>query len=172
MASEQLSELFVRIQLATMGAGLFLLLLTETLIPLDPIGSDQVRARHVLRNFSLWISSLFLAELVVGIWILGIPERLYTTSFGLLHAATLPFPALLVLGVLLVDFGEYVFHRLAHSQRWLWLIHAVHHSDDRLDVSTGLRFHPGETALNLVWKVGFLAALGLPHLFETWFGGA
>lgn len=161
MATEQLSEFLFRIQLVTEGAGLFLLLLAETVIPLDPIGSDRVRARHVFRNFSLWGWSLLLGEALVGIWLLDIPGRLYSVETGLFRGADLPFPVLVVFGVLVLDLGEYVFHYLSHSQRWIWLFHAVHHSDDRLDVSTALRFHPGEVALNLVWKVGFFAALGL-----------
>ncbi len=79
-----------------------------------------------------------------------------------MFGVSIPFLPWLVIGILILDFGQFVFHRLAHLARWLWLVHAVHHSDNRLDVSTALRFHPVEIAIGLVWKTGFLAFCGLP----------
>lgn len=39
----------------------------------------------------------------------------------------------------LVDFVYYVSHRLHHKFRFLWMIHSVHHSDHRYNMSTYLR---------------------------------
>ncbi|MBI3785492.1 MAG: sterol desaturase family protein [Deltaproteobacteria bacterium] len=162
MPPEQLTKIFTQVYLGIMGGGFVLLLLLETLFPLDPRVTESERTRRVLRNFGLWTVGLVVADAIVGDWLLDIPARLFTPTRGLLHAIALPLPILIVVGVLVVDFGEYVFHRLSHSVRWLWLIHAVHHADDRLDVATALRFHPGETTINVVWKAVFLWLLGLP----------
>jgi sterol desaturase/sphingolipid hydroxylase (fatty acid hydroxylase superfamily) len=38
----------------------------------------------------------------------------------------------------------------------------VHHTDPEFDVTTGLRFHPGEILLSLLIKVAAVTALGAP----------
>jgi len=37
------------------------------------------------------------------------------------------------------DFLYYVFHRASHRVRWLWAAHVVHHSSERLNLSTAFR---------------------------------
>lgn len=50
----------------------------------------------------------------------------------------------IVAGVLVIDFLHYAAHRLFHAVPWLWRLHAVHHSDSEIDVTTSYRHHPGE----------------------------
>ena len=162
MSPEQLTSICTRVYFAIIAGGFVLLLLLETIFPGEAQLSESDRTRRVLRNFALWTVGLFVADSIVGNMVLDIPGRLFNPTPGLFHVFTLPPITLVVVGVMLVDFGEYVFHRLSHSVRWLWLIHAVHHTDDRLDVATALRFHPGETTINVAWKAAFLWLLGLP----------
>jgi sterol desaturase/sphingolipid hydroxylase (fatty acid hydroxylase superfamily) len=67
-----------------------------------------------------------------------------------------------VLGILLADLGDYLFHRISHENRLLWLLHAVHHSDSHLDFSTSLRVHPLHALALILWKLLFLAAIVIP----------
>ena len=39
------------------------------------------------------------------------------------------------------DFFYYWFHRLQHASRWLWAEHALHHSDESVNVTTSIRHH-------------------------------
>ena len=39
------------------------------------------------------------------------------------------------------DFLFYLWHRALHSISWLWDMHAVHHSDEEMNVLTGVRSH-------------------------------
>ena len=65
-------------------------------------------------------------------------------SFGLLNWLD-PTPALHgVLALLAFDAISYATHRLSHCVGALWRLHAVHHSDPDLDVTTTLRHHPIE----------------------------
>jgi sterol desaturase/sphingolipid hydroxylase (fatty acid hydroxylase superfamily) len=50
-------------------------------------------------------------------------------------------PSWLSIAVLFVaqDFLYYVFHRMSHRVRWLWAAHVVHHSSERLNLSTAFR---------------------------------
>lgn len=46
-----------------------------------------------------------------------------------------------VVFVVIYDFFYYWLHRAQHSFGWLWEQHAIHHSDDALNVSTTVRHH-------------------------------
>lgn len=45
----------------------------------------------------------------------------------------------LLLYLLAMDFGEYIFHRAQHRFAFLWSMHALHHSDKNLNISTTVR---------------------------------
>ena len=43
-----------------------------------------------------------------------------------------------------MDFiGAWVIHWIQHNVKWMWKFHIIHHSDPHVDVTTGLRHHPG-----------------------------
>jgi sterol desaturase/sphingolipid hydroxylase (fatty acid hydroxylase superfamily) len=54
---------------------------------------------------------------------------------------------------ILLDLGEYVYHRMMHRVKALWMFHIVHHSDTIVDVSTTLREHPGENLIRLTFTL-------------------
>jgi sterol desaturase/sphingolipid hydroxylase (fatty acid hydroxylase superfamily) len=123
------------------------------------------RWRHAARNIGLFALVVIIADGVVLTWLMGVPFRL-TESHGALTPLALPPVAQFALGFLLLDLFDYGYHRLSHRVRPLWLMHAVHHSDPRLDTTTGMRFHPAEVAIEVVLKVALLLALGLPLWVE------
>ncbi len=144
------------------GGGFVFAFVAEALVPRDPVQDEGRHTRRVFRNLPLAVLTRLVAGVGVGIWILGLDTHLFDPGWGPLQRLSLPLPALVAVGVIAVDLGQYVFHRLMHRNRWLWMVHAVHHSDPHMDVSTTLRFHPIENALNLLWKAGLLGLLGLP----------
>src|SRR5262245_54990616 len=58
-----------------------------------------------------------------------------------LWPATAPFVVQLVLVIALGDLLEYWTHRLTHNVRWLWSLHAIHHSPERLSTVKAGRHH-------------------------------
>ena len=60
-------------------------------------------------------------------------------------------PLRTVIGVLLLDYTLWWWHRANHHT-FLWEFHRAHHLDPDLDVSTGIRFHPGEMALASLFR--------------------
>lgn len=50
-----------------------------------------------------------------------------------------------VLMFFVLDFMDYVYHAFMHKIPYFWKFHLVHHTDTKVDVSTTLREHPGET---------------------------
>lgn len=75
---------------------------------------------------------------------------------------SLPFLVQVILVTLLIELGRYWSHRLHHSTRPLWQLHAMHHSSQRLYTLNNLRFHPLNYILNFC--IGVLPAmlLGFP----------
>jgi sterol desaturase/sphingolipid hydroxylase (fatty acid hydroxylase superfamily) len=65
-------------------------------------------------------------------------------------------------GFLLLDFLNYAVHRCKHAVPLLWRLHALHHSDPDVDVTTSVRHHPIEYLLTagIYWLA--LLTLGIP----------
>ena len=66
----------------------------------------------------------------------------------------------IVLAIVIFDCLIYWQHVLSHRIPFLWRLHRVHHSDRDIDVSTAIRFHPGEIALSMLLKIGAVYVLG------------
>jgi sterol desaturase/sphingolipid hydroxylase (fatty acid hydroxylase superfamily) len=84
------------------------------------------------------------------------------SGFGLLPALALPAVLVWVAGWLWLSLASYVLHVLLHRIGWLWRIHRVHHTDDAVDVSTALRFHPLEAVVVVTWLGASAALAGVP----------
>ena len=132
----------------------------------DAAAATAKRRRHGLRNVGLFVVALlFVGGLVFSLESPAI--ALLSTFPGLLGRFGLPLVALVTIGLIVTDLAEYLYHRLCHRWRWLWLMHSVHHSDPALDVTTSLRFHPLEPALETVARMAVLLLLGVPLWVEV-----
>ena len=67
---------------------------------------------------------------------------------------------LFLVSFILLDFGEYIYHVIMHRFSRLWMFHAVHHSDNFVDVSTTLREHPGENIIRNSFTIVWIALSG------------
>lgn len=70
----------------------------------------------------------------------------------------------LMLSLLILDGVIWAQHRAFHRWPGLWRWHRVHHADRDLDVSSALRFHPGEILLSMALKSAVVLALGAPWI--------
>lgn len=96
------------------------------------------------------------------------PHRLAVLLFGGWNGgplAVLPQYAnpwlVLAVDLILLDALSYALHRLQHLHPF-WRFHAVHHADEQVDLTTGLRHHPGEALVNVALGGIVLLLLGLP----------
>ena len=86
-----------------------------------------------------------------------------TNEFGLLYLVELPLWAQVIMGVLLLDLiGAYFIHWLEHKVKWMWQFHLIHHTDTTVDVTTGLRHHPGETIFRIFFTILAVVIVGAP----------
>jgi sterol desaturase/sphingolipid hydroxylase (fatty acid hydroxylase superfamily) len=120
----------------------------------------EAAGRHVLRNLSLGALSFAVLTLLQTPILLPLADWGRHGRIGLLNLFPLP-PALgLVLGVLLLDYTLWHWHRINHVWPFLWRFHVVHHIDLDLDASTALRFHFGEMALSVVYRALQVVVIG------------
>ncbi len=95
-----------------------------------------------------------------------------THQFGVLNLIDWDWVIEAGLAFVLLDFAVWLQHWAMHRYRFLWRMHAVHHSDRDLDVTTALRFHPFELIVSTLYKSAIVALLGVPLLvaltFELW----
>lgn len=82
-------------------------------------------------------------------------------QLGLLNLIQLPKLALMITALLLFDLWIYSWHRLNHIIPFLWSFHQVHHNDIEMDMSTALRFHPGEILMASAFNVIIFIIIGL-----------
>lgn len=66
----------------------------------------------------------------------------------------------LLASLVVLDFFIYLWHRANHRVRFLWRFHKAHHSDPEMDVTTALRFHPGELLISALVKAGWILIWG------------
>lgn len=141
-------------------AGLFLLMaLLEAIQPRRK--RSFTRRQRWLSNLGiLFVGALFARFLLP--WV-PVSVALYAESqgVGLLNLIAVPDIAGLIAGVFVLDFLIYVQHVIMHKVPILWRLHRLHHADLDYDVTTGIRFHPIEIILSLLYKMGLILVLGI-----------
>jgi sterol desaturase/sphingolipid hydroxylase (fatty acid hydroxylase superfamily) len=68
----------------------------------------------------------------------------------------------MLVDLLLLDCWIYFWHRINHVVPVLWRFHEIHHLDETLDTSSGLRFHFGEVFLSSIVRAIVIFLLGVP----------
>ncbi len=143
---------------------------------LRPFRGDIGPARRRLRNYALVLIDSLLLRIAFPVLAVGFSVVAADAGIGLFNQLPVPTGLASALSLLLLDLGIYWQHRLLHMVPALWRLHRVHHSDSVFDVSLGVRFHPIEIALSMLWKLALVALLGAPPLavliYEVLLSGA
>ncbi len=140
--------------------GIVLFWILEGTLPLFKFQYKKVRHAGINLFFTL-------TTMIIGF---GLAAALLAASnyfsdkqFGLLYLVEIPLWAQLVVGVLLLDLiGAYFVHWTEHKVKWMWKFHLVHHTDTNVDVTTGLRHHPGETVFRIGFTILAVIIVGAP----------
>ncbi len=140
--------------------GLVLLAAWESLTPFFSFFRKRERGIHFARNIVLGaVNSLAIAFGFVWLWALA-AQWSAENNFGFLYRIDSTAIRLL-LAIILMDIWTYLWHMLNHRVPFLWRFHRVHHSDNKMDVSTASRFHLGEIILSSALRVPLIAILGV-----------
>ena len=64
--------------------------------------------------------------------------------------------------LILLDFAEYWRHRLSHTLRWWWALHAIHHSQRQMTLWTDSRNHLLDDLIGGFWFAVIALLIGVP----------
>lgn len=140
--------------------GIFLFWVIEGVFPLFEFKYRKVRHAGI----NLVLTGFFV---VIGLGFAGLllasSEFVTENNFGLLNWISLPVWLQCIVGVMLLDFfGAYLIHWIEHKIKWMWKFHLVHHTDTTVDVTTGLRHHPGEAVFRMLFTILGVIVVGAP----------
>ena len=139
----------------------------ESLRPLRP--PVEPKPRRLARNVALAGLGAAVLSLMQVPLIMPVAEWARAEHLGLLNRVTLPRAAEIGAAVLLLDYTLWHWHWLTHRVPFLWRFHLVHHVDLDLDASTALRFHFGELALSVPYRLAQVVVIGAdPFAVALW----
>ena len=121
--------------------------------------------RHAGANFVFLATTLIINA---GFSAISVSATNWTSSqsFGLLHLFDTHVLVELAIALVLLDLtAQYWAHYLLHKIRWMWRMHVIHHSDTKVDATTGTRLHPGDFVVREVFALGALVLTGAPLAF-------
>lgn len=138
--------------------GIFLFWVMEGIVPLFQFQYKKIR--HAGINLFFTLCTAIIGFGLAGV-LYSVSMYVSTQEFGLLHLIETPLWLQVILGVLLLDLiGAYFAHWTEHKVKWMWKFHLIHHSDTTVDVTTGLRHHPGETVIRISFTIFGVFVLG------------
>ncbi len=116
--------------------------------------SNYKKWKHAFVNAPFILTSIP-GQIIIGLAFVKTIEWTAQHHFGFLYYLPVGKSSivLFIATFIFLDFGEYVYHRLMHRVKRLWMFHIVHHSDTVVDVSTTLREHPGENFIRLTFTL-------------------
>ena len=124
----------------------------------------RVGKRRWAANIPLMIFNTVLLRVAVPLGAYGAAEVAAERGWGLLNLVDAPALIEVTFAVLLLDLTIYLQHRVFHAVPVLWRFHKVHHADNDIDLTTGLRFHPASMVLSMGVKMGATIAIGASPL--------
>jgi sterol desaturase/sphingolipid hydroxylase (fatty acid hydroxylase superfamily) len=137
---------------------LALMALWEALAPRRP-QSIHRRLRWP-NNLAVVVLNTVIVRLLFPLAGVGMALVAQTAGWGLFNIVAIPAWFAIPAAVLLLDLTIYAQHVMFHAVPLLWRMHRMHHADLEFDVTTGLRFHPGEIVLSMLIKLAAVLALG------------
>ncbi|MSP68307.1 MAG: sterol desaturase family protein [Alphaproteobacteria bacterium] len=148
---------------AALRLGMFLALLAamalwEHVAPRRAL--DQDRRHRWLVNLGLAVIDTLAVRLMGLATAYAVATLAEARGFGLLTLVAWPAVAETLLAVLVLDLALYFQHVMSHALPAFWRLHRVHHSDLDFDTSTGVRFHPLEIMISMLYKGLLVAAIG------------
>lgn len=161
--------LFKQLQVFILAGVLILQYLFEHLWPQRKSLNNWKNERY---NVLIGIINLLLTLLPAKglVWLLS---YIQIHKIGLLQQIQLPYWLQLVVSILILDVWMYIWHRLNHTQPFLWKFHRFHHLDQKMNSTTAIRFHIAELWLSYPGKAAICLLGGLTFtnviIYETLF---
>ncbi len=148
-------------RMAILVGGLLIFWIIEGAIPLLPLRYKKNKLRHAGVNFLFTIIHLVIHTLL-AILIIKICDWCATSGFGIVYWMNASVLLTILISILALDFSSWLVHFTMHKTPLLWRFHLIHHSDTSVDVTTGLRHHPGDSLLRGFFFLALIFISGAP----------
>lgn len=157
-------------RLAFIVGGLLIFWILEGSIPLLPMRYKKDKARHAGVNLTFTFIHLVI-HTGFAILIVAFSDWARDHKFGIVYwtgAGASNYKedstilTILISALALDFFGGWLAHFVEHKVPLFWRMHIVHHADNNVDVTTGLRHHPLESVWRGVFFMMGLALSGAP----------
>ena len=158
-------------RMAFLVGGLLFFWIIEGAIPLIQPRYKRNKLRHAAVNFGFTIIHLVI-HTFLAIVIITLSDWCKKESFGLVYWMSADALGTIVISLFVLDFfGGWLVHYTEHKLNPLWRFLVVHHTDNNVDVTTGLRHHPIESVLRGVFFFIAIFVSGAPMyavmIFQT-----
>lgn len=148
-------------RLGLLVSGLLFFWILEGAIPLTALRYKRNKWQHAGVNFSFTLLHLIL-HTGLAVFIVQLSDWCRSTEFGLVYWSEAGTGWTIAIGVLALDLSSWLVHWVMHNQPFLWRFHVIHHSDTKVDVTTGLRHHPGDSLLRGIFFLLLILLSGAP----------
>lgn len=149
-------------RMAILVSGLLFFWILEGAIPLLQLRFKKTRLRHAAVNFGLTLIHL-LIHTALAVVIIKISDWSGANQFGIINWVGAGILGTVLLTIVIVDFfGGWMVHIIEHKIKFLWRFHVIHHSDNNVDVTTGLRHHPVESLVRGIFFFIGIVVSGAP----------
>ena len=148
-------------RMAILVGGLLFFWILEGAIPLVSLHYKKNKLRHAGVNFVLTVLHLILHTGLAFI-IITLSDWCLHNQFGLVYWLNTGVLMTVIIAVLALDFSSWLVHLIMHKNKFLWRFHLIHHSDTNVDVTTGLRHHPGDSLLRGIFFMLLILVSGAP----------
>ncbi len=138
--------------------GLVLFLFIEALAPARRWREGRLKRLGFHAGIAIFniFTVRLLAYVPMLLWLVYADEQ----GWGLARWLGLYGWAEIIISLIVLDAFDYFWHRANHRVKFLWRFHKAHHSDTEMDVSTALRFHPGELLISALVKASWVMIWG------------
>ena len=147
--------------MAILVGGLLVFWIIEGAIPLFSLPYKKNKLRHGGVNFIFTIIHVIL-HTGLAVFIVKLSDWCMHSGFGLVYWLNAGVVVTIIIGVLALDFSSWLVHLVMHKIQLLWRFHLIHHTDTTVDVTTGLRHHPGDSLLRGIFFIIFIFISGAP----------
>ena len=124
----------------------------------------QLRRLRWFSNIGLIVISSVLIRFILPTAAVGVALHVEQNNLGFLSYYDLSLMIKFLLAFILMDLAIYFQHVMFHALPMFWRFHRVHHSDLDCDITTGLRFHPFEMVISILFKFLIIISIGAPVL--------
>lgn len=145
-------------RLSTFVGGFGIMFLLETVFPSRQW--DVPRRIRLVFHSGLMIFNAVILRFPAVVPLIAWLKFVNARQWGLAPVMGLSPVANILITIVVLDMFDYWWHRFNHRVSFLWRFHKVHHVDTHVDVTTALRFHPGELFLSAIIKAVWIIVWG------------